>query len=163
MNKPLPNTEEIYLAGGCLWGVQEFCASSTGAISTEAGRAMAQQTRPIRNMMDTQNASAPYLPHLKYPYPAWLNISLKLSTHTASTNRGLISVKNTAPVCISKKEAHLNEVRQWIASRKDSDRIAVEVLPLSNYIPSDPEHQDRLTRCPEDSCHLPQSLLHKYK
>ena len=63
----------------------------------------------------------------------------------------------------SKTEAHLNEAKQWISSRKDSDRIAVEVLPLTNYIPSDPEHQDRLTRCPEDACHLPKSLLHKYK
>ena len=63
----------------------------------------------------------------------------------------------------SKIEAHLNEAKLWIASREDAGRIAVEVLPLTNYIPSDPEHQDRLTRCPEDTCHIPKSLLHKYK
>jgi peptide-methionine (S)-S-oxide reductase len=39
----------------------------------------------------------------------------------------------------------------------------VEVLPLTNYIPSDPEHQDRLTRCSEDACHLPKELLYKYR
>ena len=33
------NTEEIYLAGGCLWGVQEFVRHLPGVIHTEAGRA----------------------------------------------------------------------------------------------------------------------------
>ncbi|MGO3849927.1 MAG: peptide-methionine (S)-S-oxide reductase, partial [Pseudoalteromonas prydzensis] len=43
------------------------------------------------------------------------------------------------------------------------DKIVVEVLPLTNYVASDPEHQDRLTNFPDDYCHIPQSLLHKYK
>ena len=39
MNTSDPNTEEIYLAGGCLWGVQEFVRHLPGVIKTEAGRA----------------------------------------------------------------------------------------------------------------------------
>ncbi|MFA0520786.1 peptide-methionine (S)-S-oxide reductase, partial [Vibrio sp. 10N.222.55.E8] len=31
--------EQIYLAGGCLWGVQEFIKYVPGVINTEAGRA----------------------------------------------------------------------------------------------------------------------------
>ena len=31
--------EQIFLAGGCLWGVQEFVRHLPGVISTEAGRA----------------------------------------------------------------------------------------------------------------------------
>jgi peptide-methionine (S)-S-oxide reductase len=31
--------EEIYLAGGCLWGVQEFVRHLPGVVRTEAGRA----------------------------------------------------------------------------------------------------------------------------
>ena len=31
--------EEIYLAGGCLWGVQEFIRHIPGVFSTEAGSA----------------------------------------------------------------------------------------------------------------------------
>ena len=33
------NTEELYLAGGCLWGVQEFVRYLPGVMHTEAGRA----------------------------------------------------------------------------------------------------------------------------
>ena len=32
-------TEEIFFAGGCLWGVQEFLRHLPGVASTEAGRA----------------------------------------------------------------------------------------------------------------------------
>ena len=32
-------SEEIFLAGGCLWGVQEFVRYLPGVTSTEAGRA----------------------------------------------------------------------------------------------------------------------------
>ena len=31
--------ERIYLAGGCLWGVQEFIKYVPGVIDTKAGRA----------------------------------------------------------------------------------------------------------------------------
>ena len=39
MKEGSENTEVIYLAGGCLWGVQEFVRHLPGVIHTEAGRA----------------------------------------------------------------------------------------------------------------------------
>ena len=63
----------------------------------------------------------------------------------------------------SKTPDQLAEAKAWIASREDAERITVEVLPLTNYVRSDEEHQDRLSRCPDDACHLPWELLHKYK
>ncbi|RLR06214.1 peptide-methionine (S)-S-oxide reductase, partial [Escherichia coli] len=49
--------------------------------------------------------------------------------------------------------------------RKDRDQIAVEVLPLSNYIKSAEEHQQHLEKYPEDMhmCHISKDLLNKYK
>ena len=35
----MPLSEEIYLAGGCLWGVQEFVRHLPGVLDTQAGRA----------------------------------------------------------------------------------------------------------------------------
>ncbi len=35
----MTQTEEIYLAGGCLWGVQAFVDTLPGVVETEAGRA----------------------------------------------------------------------------------------------------------------------------
>jgi len=58
---------------------------------------------------------------------------------------------------------HLRDARDYIDSRSDRADIVVEVLPLTNYVSSDEEHQDRLLRCPDDYCHLDEALLYKYK
>mgnify|MGYP005748399249 CR=1 FL=1 len=63
----------------------------------------------------------------------------------------------------SKEPKHLEEARAFIKKRSDRERIVVEVLPLTNYVKSAEEHQDRLTRCPEDYCHIPEEILNKYK
>ena len=59
--------------------------------------------------------------------------------------------------------AHLTQARAFIDARHDRDRIVVEVLPLSNYVRSADEHQDRLARCPDDYCHIPVELLTKHR
>jgi len=163
MNKPVANTEEIYLAGGCLWGVQEFVRYLPGVIKTEAGRANGTTSSTqsecdgyaecVRTVFDPAKVTVYRL--VEYLFEI-------IDPYSINQQGPDIGEKYRTGV-YSKSEAHLNEARQWIASRMDAERIAVEILPLTNYIPSDPEHQDRLTRCPEDSCHIPKSLLHKYK
>ena len=63
----------------------------------------------------------------------------------------------------SENKWHLQEARNYIQTYLDVEKVVVEVQPLSNYIRSDDEHQDRLSRFPDDSSHIPKKLLHKYK
>ena len=60
---------------------------------------------------------------------------------------------------------HLDEAKAFINSREDRDKIAVEVLPLTNYVRSADEHQHHLERFPEDGylCHIPDSVLNKFR
>ena len=163
MNTSDPNTEEIYLAGGCLWGVQEFVRHLPGVIKTEAGRANGTTN-------STQSKYDGYAECVRTIFdPAKVTVSrlieylFEIIDPNSINQQGPDVGQKYRTGVYSKIEAHLNEAKLWIASREDAGRIAVEVLPLTNYIPSDPEHQDRLTRCPEDTCHIPNSLLHKYK
>jgi len=163
MNTSDPNTEEIYLAGGCLWGVQEFVRHLPGVIKTEAGRANGTTN-------STQSEYDGYAECVRTIFdPAKVTVSrlieylFEIIDPNSINQQGPDVGQKYRTGVYSKIEAHLNEAKLWIASREHADRIAVEVLPLTNYIPSDPEHQDRLTRCPEDACHIPNSLLHKYK
>ena len=163
MKNSATNTEEIYLAGGCLWGVQEFVRHLPDVIKTEAGRGNGTTSSTqaeydgyvecVRTIFDptkvTVDRLVEYLFEIIDPY----SINMQGPDIGEKYRTGVYS----------KIEAHLDEAKQWIASREDSERIAVEILPLTNFIPSDPEHQDRLSRCPEDSCHIPKPLLHKYK
>lgn len=63
----------------------------------------------------------------------------------------------------SETNQHLEIAKNYIAKRKDSKEIMVEVLPLTNYVRSADEHQDRLERYPDAYCHIPRYILNKYK
>jgi peptide-methionine (S)-S-oxide reductase len=156
-------TQEIYLAGGCLWGVQEFVRHLPGVIATEAGRANG-------TTKSTQSEYDGYAECIRTVFvPTEVSVSRLIEylfeiidPYSINQQGPDIGEKYRTGV-YSKSEAHLNEAKQWIASREDAERIVVEVLPLTHYVRSDEEHQDRLTRCPEDTCHLPRELLHKYR
>jgi peptide-methionine (S)-S-oxide reductase len=156
-------TEEVYLAGGCLWGVQEFIRHLPGVIETEAGRANGTSsningkydgyTECVRTLFDPNQLTICRL--LEY----FLEIIDPYSINQQGPDIG----EKYRTGIYSHSEKHLQEAKTWIESREDSDRIALEVLPLTNYLRSDEEHQDRLTRNPNDQCHIPRSTLFKYK
>ena len=163
MINPPSSTEEIYLAGGCLWGVQEFVRHLPGVIKTEAGRA-----NGTTNTTESEYDGYAECVRTVF-YPAKVSVSnlveylFEIIDPYSINQQGPYVGEKYRTGVYSRSEAHLNEAKQWMASREDASRIAVEVLPLTNYLSSDPEHQDRLTRCPEDACHLPKELLYKYR
>ncbi|WP_418114295.1 peptide-methionine (S)-S-oxide reductase [Vibrio scophthalmi] len=155
--------QEIYFAGGCLWGVQEFMRHLPGVMSTEAGRVNGSSDTTstpydgyaecVRTLFDPQQVSIAQLMDFFFEIidPYSLNkqgddVGEKYRTGVYSTNAD-----------------HLSQVKQYIAQRSDADKIVVEVLPMLNYVKSDLEHQDRLTNHPNDYCHISLDLLHKYK
>ena len=165
--------ETIYIAGGCLWGVQEFLKHIPGIMETEAGRANGSTmstktaydgyTECVKTTFNAKLVSIEDLIHylLEIIDPYSINqqgtdIGEKYRTGIYSNNENhLLKTKN----CIKRLEQTLNH------KNKTSKKIAIEVLPLKNYIPSDAEHQDRLSLHPDDHsyCHIPLEVLHKYK
>lgn len=154
--------ETVYVAGGCLWGVQAFFKTLPGVLETEAGRANGTTStlegaydgyaECVRVVFDEQVVTVTqlmeYLFEVIDPY---------------SVNKQGIDVGEKYRTGLYSIEAkHLEEARAFIDARLDHAKIAVEVKPLTNYVRSAEEHQDRLTRCPDDYCHIPKSLLEKY-
>ena len=157
------SNQEIYLAGGCLWGVQEFFRYIPGVISTEAGRAngSSQSTdgtydgyaECVRIFFDSDQLSANDL--IKHLF--------EIIDPYSINKQGPDSGRQYRTGVYSRSEAHLLVAREFIEQREDSPNIAVEVLPLDNYVKSHMKHQDRLMRMPNDPCHLPKDLLYKYR
>jgi peptide-methionine (S)-S-oxide reductase len=155
--------EEIYLAGGCLWGVQEFIRHLPGVIETEAGRANGT-SQSINGEYDgyaecVRTQFAPYQLTIRRLVEYFFEIINPYSINQQGPDIG----EKYRTGIYSKSDYHLQEAKTWIESREDSDRITLEVLPLMNYLRSDEEHQDRLTRDPDANCHIPRSTLFKYK
>lgn len=155
--------EEIYLAGGCLWGVQEFFRHIPGVIDTEAGRANGT-SQSLEGLYDG------YAECVRVRFdPAQVSVSQLIGhlfeiidPYSLNCQGPDVGPKYRTGI-YSRDPAHLRTAQACLASRPDFDRIVVEVAPLTHYLRSDDAHQDRLTRLPEETCHLPRALLHKYK
>lgn len=155
--------QTVYLAGGCLWGVQAFIKTLPGVVETEAGRANGTTdsldgkydgyVECVKTTFDpnivTMDELMEYLFEIIDPY---------------SVNRQGEDVGEKYRTGVYSEDLrHVDAARAFIHRRNDVERIAVEVLPLTNYVRSADEHQDRLARCPDDYCHIPKTLLDKYK
>lgn len=155
--------EEIYFAGGCLWGVQEFMRHIPGVVYTQAGRANGTSH-------DTNSNYDGYAECVKTQFdPEQISLHnliqhfFEIIDPYSLNKQGEDIGEKYRTGIYSQQQEHLIIAKDFIAERSDAQKIVVEILPLTNYVPSDEEHQDRLTRHPNDYCHIPLDLLHKYK
>lgn len=157
--------ETIYLAGGCLWGVQEFLRTLTGVVKTEAGRANGSSSvldgeydgyaECVKTTFDPDIISVTQL--VKHLFEI-------IDPYSLNRQGADTGVKYRTGV-YSENHSHLEEAERFINGRDDRDKIMVEVLPLKNYVRSADEHQDRLLRCPDDYCycHIPKDVMYRHK
>ena len=153
----------LYFAGGCLWGVQEFMKHLPGVITTQAGRANGASNT-------TQGEYDGYAECVKVTFDSSV-VSLnqlfdyffEIIDPYSINKQGADEGPKYRTGIYSKNLSHLDAASNYINKRSDADKIAVKVEQLTNYVPSDPEHQDRLTNHPDDYCHIPLDLLYKYK
>ena len=155
--------EEIYLAGGCLWGVQEYLRHVPGIKQTEVGR-----VNGSTDQLDGEYDG--YAECVKTQFdPKIISLATLISCYFEiidpySVNKQGIDVGEKYRTGVySRSPLHLTMVNEIISNRDDHEKIVVEVLPLTNYIKSADEHQDRLQNFPDDYCHIPKDKLYKYK
>ncbi|WP_305768720.1 peptide-methionine (S)-S-oxide reductase [Candidatus Epulonipiscium viviparus] len=155
--------ETIYFAGGCLWGVQAFIKTLPGVITTEAGRA-----NGTANTLDAaydgyaECVKTTFDPHI-VDLPQLMSYFFEIIDPYSLNKQGIDVGPKYRTGVYSVDAQHLAAAKTFIANRSDASQIAVEVLPLTNYIASATEHQDRLDHYPNDYCHIPSALLSKYK
>lgn len=156
--------ETVYIAGGCLWGAQAFIKTLPGIISTEAGRANGTTSQLdgdydgyaecVKTVFDLQRITITDL----------MNYLFEIIDPYSVNKQGVDEGPKYRTGIYSEDDKHLQEAKDFINNREDKERIAVEVLPLNNYVKSAEEHQDRLDKSPEDIsyCHIRPDILTKY-
>ncbi|TWX64672.1 peptide-methionine (S)-S-oxide reductase [Colwellia sp. C1TZA3] len=155
--------EIIYFAGGCLWGVQEFMKHLPGVYATEAGR--------VNGLTNTTKSSYDgYAECVKVTFcPSAVSLDeliayfFEIIDPYSVNKQGEDVGKKYRTGIYSEQSHHLKTAIEYITRHDDADKMVVEVLPLLNYVKSDAEHQERLTHFPNDYCHIPKQILHKYK
>ncbi|KII79532.1 peptide-methionine (S)-S-oxide reductase [Vibrio renipiscarius] len=155
--------QEIYFAGGCLWGVQEFMRHLPGVVSTEAGRVNGRSNTTTSPYDGYAECVRTQFDPLKVSVDQLMDFFFEIIDPYSLNRQGEDVGEKYRTGVYSVDDDHLNQVKAYIAKRADAANIVVEVLPMNNYVKSDAEHQDRLTHYPDDYCHIPFDLLHKYK
>lgn len=155
--------EEVYLAGGCLWGVQAFVRYLPGVLLTEAGRANGNSqildgtydgyVECVRTVFDPELTSIVQLLAHLFEIIEPYNVHRQGPDVGPKYRTGLYSCHSF----------HLKQARRYIQQRVDCQRVVFEVLPLEHYLKSADCHQDRLLHWPQDACHIPPALLYKYR
>ncbi|TWT06533.1 peptide-methionine (S)-S-oxide reductase [Planococcus sp. CPCC 101016] len=155
--------ETVYLAGGCLWGVQAFIKTLPGVAFTEAGRANGT-SHSLEGDYDSyaECVKTGFDPSVVSIHELMGYLFEIIDPYSLNKQGQDVGEKYRTGI-YSEKPEHLREAMAFISERKDADLIMVEVLPLTNYVKSAEEHQDRLTKCPDDYCHIPEEVLNRYK
>lgn len=155
------NLKDIYLAGGCFWGLEAYMSRIYGVYDVTNGYANGMTNNPSYEDLLYKNSGHAETVHIKYdPTKVSLNELLenyfkvidptsvnKQGNDTGSQYRTGIYYLDTNDLAVI-NNALQNE------STKYSDPIAVEMELLEHYYLAEDYHQDYLEKNPNGYCHI---------
>lgn len=155
---------EIYLAGGCFWGVEKYFALIDGVKDTDVGYANGNINNPTyKDVVTGKTGFAETVKVIYDPNIVSLNFLLDMyykvidptSLNKQGNDRGTqyrTGIYYTNPDDKKIIASSLNKL-----SKNYRKPIVVENLPLKNYYSAETYHQDYLDKNPNGYCHIPQS------
>lgn len=154
-------TAEIYFAGGCFWGVQEYFSRLPGVISTETGYANSNIDNPGYEDVCNGRSTASETVAIKYDPEKisladltahFFQIIDPVSVNRQGNDRG---PQYRSGVYYTDEVQH--EILKNLFAREQGklgQPIATELLPLKNFWPAEAYHQDYLKKNPGGYCHI---------
>ncbi len=160
--------KEIYLAGGCFWGIQAYVDQIDGIEYTDVGYANGKNEETDYNSIkQTGHAETVYVVYdperitldelLGYYYEIIDPTSLNKQGNDQGTQyrSGIYYVDDNDKKIIESVTA--------IEQAKYSEKIVTEIQPLSNYVLAEDYHQDYLKNNPGGYCHIDLSKIPREK
>lgn len=157
---------EIYMAGGCFWGLQSYLKQVRGVRSTRVGYANGNTDSPSYEDVCYRNTGHAETVLVDYdekvlPLDFLLRLFFKAIDPT-SVNRqgGDAGIQYRTGIYYTKQE-DLPVIHSSIEELQKSltKPVAVEVLPLKNFTAAEEYHQDYLEKNPGGYCHIGPALM----
>lgn len=150
---------EVYLAGGCFWGVEAYFANLKGVIKTEVGYANGKTaTTTYEELKVTGFAET-----VKVTFDEEIISLNEIFEHfyyiidpTSLNKQGNDVGSQYRTGIYSRSEAILKAARNFlnIKQEKEKEKIMVEVKVLNNYVRAEEYHQAYLKKNPAGYCHI---------
>ena len=158
--------KEIYLAGGCFWGVEKAMSQLSGVISTECGYANGD-THYIPDYMLVCSGKYGYAETVKVEFdPDHVSLSKILKAFfmiidpTSLNKQGNdVGVQYRTGIYWTDEEIG-KDVRRIVAVVSNLfPAFYTEAKPLQNYTAAEENHQKYLDRNPEGYCHISYEVM----
>lgn len=152
---------EIYLAGGCFWGVEEFFSRVRGVVETTAGYANGATDAPTYEEVCTGRTGHAETVRVVYD-PSEVSLAVLADLYftiidPTSVNRQGNDIGTQYRTGMYYTDAADEPVLAEAMRRVESAigaPLAVELMPLANFSPAEEHHQDYLKKNPGGYCHI---------
>ena len=160
--------KEIYLAGGCFWGMEHYFKQFEGVVSTQVGYANGTTENPTYEQVCTDKTGFAETVRIVYnpqqiPLDELLRRFFDIIDPTSINQQGedkgsqyRTGIYFTDPTDLPIIEKAWQEEQQ-----KHSQTMVVEKQPLQNFYPAEAYHQHYLDKNPNGYCHIPRSFFKK--
>lgn len=155
---------EIYLAGGCFWGVEEYFSRLDGVVETNVGYANGHKENPSYEEVCTGTTGHAETTYIKYGDNISLGEILKkffMIIDPTLLNRQGGDIGNqyrTGIYYIENDDKSIIDKVLKEEQKKYKVAIVTEVLPLNSYFEAEEYHQKYLKKNPGGYCHIDMSL-----
>lgn len=152
---------EIYLAGGCFWGMQKYFDSIPGVVSTEVGYANGKTLNPsyeevckkdtghaetVKVVYDGEKLSLRFLLGLYFEAIDPISVNRQGGDSGTQYRTGIYYTED-------KDRAVAEGLLQQLQRRYESP-LAIELKPLENFSSAEEYHQKYLDKNPGGYCHI---------
>lgn len=160
-------SSEIYLAGGCFWGMEKYLSLIEGVESTQVGYANGNKLFPTyeevcNNSGHAETVKVVYNPE-EITLKELLNLYFEAIDPTSLNKQGGDTGIQYRTGIYYIDENDLPVIKQAIdeLQKKYDKPVVIEVEPLRNYSPAEEYHQKYLEKNPGGYCHISSELFKK--
>jgi peptide methionine sulfoxide reductase msrA/msrB len=154
--------KNIYLAGGCFWGVQKYLSLIPGVIETTVGYANGETENPSYEDVCNRNTGHAETVQVKYdenklPLTRLLDLYAEIIDPTSVNRQGGDFGTQYRTGIYFTDEVDEPIINGWLTLLGESltNPVAIENAPLRNFYPAEEYHQDHLNKNPGGYCHIP--------
>ncbi|MDU6630572.1 MAG: bifunctional peptide-methionine (S)-S-oxide reductase MsrA/peptide-methionine (R)-S-oxide reductase MsrB [Lachnoanaerobaculum sp.] len=160
------NLKEIYLAGGCFWGLEAYMQKIKGVEDAVSGYANGKTDNPSYKDLHTSGHAEtvkvvynPDMVSLEELLEYYLRVVDPVSINKQGNDTG--TQYRTGVYYTNNSEKTIIEKVLATEQNKYDKPIAIEVLPLQQFFIAEDYHQDYLAKNPGGYCHIDLSLADK--
>ena len=160
------NLREVWLAGGCFWGIDAYLSKLNGVVYTNVGYANGQIENPTYEQVCSSNTGFTETVYAQYD-PKRIDLStlvtyfFKVVDPTSLNKQGNDRGSQYRSGIYYKDAADKGTIEKVITEEqlKYKSTIITEVVPLRNYYVAEDYHQKYLEKNPNGYCHINLSSL----